>query len=266
MNRRSIANSLVVALLLASIGGCSTMKSIGSSISGLFSGNDGGPDQVNELVGAIEQVYVDSELGKEKVHAAVASLQAIVSADFQGDALTAYAQLEGVVEESEKQAETLRDSVENMKDTADPLFEQWAEDLKTIANVKMRQRSRNRMMATRERYDAIVAAVEPTLAAYDAVNLNLRDHLVFLGNDFNPASVAMIQEDVHALSMEVSDLDAAIDECLITARAYVDSAALPGAAAQDVEGEEPRPVKVSGSSDAPESADPVIDAGARGQG
>ena len=83
------------------------------------------------------------------------------------------------------------------------------------------------MHATRGRYDAIVAAVEPAQVSLDAFNKGLRDHALFLSNDFNPASLAALKDDVKNLSNLASSLDKQFDECLLATRAYIETAALP---------------------------------------
>ena len=83
------------------------------------------------------------------------------------------------------------------------------------------------MRATRSRYEAIVAAVEPAQASLDAFNKGLRDHALFLSNDFNPASLAALKDDVQNLSNLASSLNKQFDECLLATRAYIETAALP---------------------------------------
>ena len=230
--KRTIVKPLVLAFCLAALPACQAIKNFNFD----FLKSSGGPGHVNELVSAIELVYVDSEVAKERAHGAVNALRAIVASDFQGDAVSAYAEYMTAIENSEEQAEKLRDSIEEMKDSSDPVFEQWAEDLKDINSVELRQRSRNRLMETRERYHAIVAAAEPALVSYDAVNHSLRDHALFLGNALNPVAVSEIQGEARALAKRVTELDSEFDACLKAARAYVESAALPVSAAQPLEG------------------------------
>lgn len=221
MSRGTFAKLPAALLLAVAATGCSTIE-------GFFaSSSNRGPAKVNDLVGAIEQVYVDSEVSKESVRGAVDRLQVLASADFKGDAVGAFAEFVESIELSEAQAEKLRDSMDDMKAAAEPVFEKWQRDLKEIASVELRQRSRNRMLATRDRYDAVVAAVEPALEKYDSINVDLRDHEKFLSHDLNPAALSAIQADVAVLVESVTDLDARLDASLIAARAYVDAASLP---------------------------------------
>ena len=182
---------------------------------------------MNDLVGSIERVYVDAELSKEKARAAISELESIAAADFEGDAMAAYGKLMVAIDASSKQADQLRASVEPMKASAKPVFDQWAKDLEEFSSPDMRMRSQVRLEATRQRYDAVVAAVEPAQATYDVFNQGLKDHALFLSNDFNPAALAAIQDDVKNLARLASDLERQLDESLLATRAYVETAALP---------------------------------------
>jgi hypothetical protein len=217
VKQRAFAGSFAVALPLTLVAGC-----------GIFSGDEhAGPSQVGDLVSWVERVYVDSELSKEKVQMAMERLQAIVASEYSGDAVRAYREFVEAVEQSERQARKLRSTVEPMKRSADPVFQQWSLDLLAFKNLEMRHRSQARLEATRERFDAVVATVDPAQTAYEQFNQGLRDHALFLGYDLNPTSVAEVKGDVHALAGLAAELDVKFDECLRAARAYVDSTALP---------------------------------------
>ncbi len=232
----SKTTTLAIAATLLFLPACSLMEKI-------LPDDDGGIGEVSELSAAIERVYVDSELAKKRAQTAVESVEAIVASNFPGEASLAYTQFVELVERSEDQSEQLEDSVEEMKDAAEEVFDEWADQLKMIVNVRMRQQSRRRMLDTRDRYDAIVRAVEPVQASYVSVNQSLKDHVLFLGHDFNPAAVEQVRGAVRDLARQTADFDREVDTCLRAARAFVDASTLPvGANSQG----EPRAVPVSG--------------------
>jgi hypothetical protein len=183
--------------------------------------------EVNELVGAIERVHTNSELAQERVHLAVRELMSLMVFDFSGDAVSAYAAFATAVDESTRHLDELRESIESMKESSEPVFTRWAEDLDSFKSMEMRLRSQSRLKETRERYDAVVSAAELALAGYDTLNVRLCDYSVYLGNDFNASSVAAIQGDVRSLDQVVSALDQRFDQCQEAARVYIDAAALP---------------------------------------
>ena len=215
MNKRNLARSLVVLPLLGAAG-C-----------GVFSGPDTGLSGVDDLLGWIERVHVESEMAKERSHAAIDALRTIAATNFAGEPLAAYNELTQTIDRSLTQANALRTAVQSMKDTAEPVFERWSNDLLAFTSAQMRQRSQARLESTRARYRSILAAVEPAVSSYDAFNNGLRDVQLFLGNDFNQQSVTEIRDDVRGLTTLTGELDRRFDASLLAAQDYIDSASLP---------------------------------------
>lgn len=217
-NRNSAVMLLLLLPLLTTVAGC-----------GVFAKKDKvGPRQVDDLLGRIERVHIECELAEQAVRDALAALHAIVSPDFGGDPVAGYAEFVAAVEESEDHFDDLKAAVEPMKSAAGPFFEQWASNLSGFSSMDMRLRSQARLEATLERYDTIVATVEPTQEKLAVFNKKLRDHVLFLGQDFNAAAVAELSHEVNSLTREADQLDAAFGDCLVAAQDYVRSAAMPG--------------------------------------
>ena len=241
MNKRMIAKTFAVGLLLVAAPACST-------INGLFSGSPQGPNQIDNLVSSIETVYVNSELAKEKVDVAFSKLQTLTSSNFSGDAVAAYQDFVLAVEESEAHAETLAESVEPMKELAGPVFEQWARDLSSYQSTTMRQRSQARLAATRERYDAVVAAVDPAMATFELYNRSLQDHVLYLKNDLNPAALGAVQGEVQQVGKLAVELRDNFSATMVAARNYVDAAALPTTGEPVPARKDPKVLPVGGKS------------------
>ena len=204
---------------------CSVL--IGATSCGMFSKPATGPEQVESFIGWIERVHVDSELAKERALTAVDALQAIMRAKYEGDALVAYDDLVATVEQSERQAGELNSSVDPMISAAEPVFERWEDDLDSFSNPAMRERSEARLEATRARYEAILAVVEPARERLTVLNEGLRDHVVFLANDFNPQAVAAIRGEANKLVTLSLEIEKNLNECLVASREYIENAALP---------------------------------------
>lgn len=219
MNRRNIATSLTMVLPLAFTGGC-----------GAFSG-DSSLTRVDDLVTWIERVHVESEMSKQKAHSAIDALRAIAATEFRGDPVTAYTELSQTIDTSRTQANALRQAVRTMREAAEPLFDRWSSDLLSFSSPQMRQRSQVRLEETRSRYRAILSAVQPAMTSYDAFNNSIRDVQLFLGHDFNRASVGQIRDDVRALTTMTGELDRRFEASLVAAQDYIDASALPMTAA-----------------------------------
>ncbi|MEM8882748.1 MAG: DUF2959 family protein [Planctomycetota bacterium] len=196
-----------------------------------------GPKKVDGLVANIEQVYVEAELCREKSAEAMDLLQVLAAQEFEdGDATKAYAEFVEALAASEKQAEMMRATIEPMKAAAKPVFKQWEDDLKAFSSENMREMSTERLSTTTERFDSIVQWAEKTQEKFDALNMGMKDHALFLHNDLNIAALDLIQDDVRDLVQLVSEIDEGYEETMTAARTYIDATALPlSAAAQRFE-------------------------------
>lgn len=238
MNRSSLTKSLVPLALLLCSSACESVSSGVSGVGNFFESSFSGKKQdglvrVDDLLVRIEQVHVETELSKEGVRESMRALRTLVAPDFGGDALESYGAFVKAIDASEKQAQALRKSVEPMEKTAEEVFAEWAKSLESFSSAEMRERSQLRLENTRERYEAIISAVEPALWAYDAMNRTLRDHALFLNHDFNAAAVTELEGEVDGLMKHASQLDKRFDATLKAAKRYIRSTALRG----QVEGE-----------------------------
>jgi hypothetical protein len=232
--RRTLAKVLAFPSVLIVLGGCGSLGSM-PSFPKFFSEDKDGLNQVDDLVGRIGKVHVECELAKQNLRSAFQKLTSITAPGFRGDAVIAHKELRQEIDLAEKRADLLEDRIDEMKDAAEPFFEEWIASLKGFTNASMRARSQTRLTETRQRYDAIVAAVEPAHASFVAYNERLGDIALFLEHDFNASPD--LTADVEGLTRVGKEADAALDESLRAAEDYVQQAGLPAAPEPVAEGE-----------------------------
>jgi hypothetical protein len=225
LNARPIfsARTLLVPLL-ALIPSC-------AAVGNLFStGADSsvGFVQVDELLNRVEGVHVDCELSGQNVTESMTTLIGMVNPKFQGDSEAAYAELIDAIERSDKQAKGLRERFVPLQKTALAVFDRWQKDVEAIANLSMRKRSEERMEAARARYQNVITRVGPAMVAYEQFNRDLRDHSLYLGNDFNAESVALIEPELRALIASSKAINVQFTECTDACQEYVRKTASKG--------------------------------------
>jgi hypothetical protein len=217
VNPRRFATSTTI--LLGALTGLTACSNLSRSSVGLR--------RVDDLVERIEAVHVECELSKATMHEALDALRLIAVPDFQGDIVEAFAMYTSAIDASEQQAADLRAAVTPMRRSAEPFFAQWEGNLSNFASPTMRERSRERMLASRARYDAIVDSLEPVQTTYDVFNLTLSDIALFLEHDFNASSILGVTGEVRSLDKMAAELDGRFNVCLDAARTYVQNNALP---------------------------------------
>jgi hypothetical protein len=235
VDRRLIVH-LALLVPLVGLGACSSTSFSSFSFS---KKGDSGLSNVDELLTRIEKVQVEALVAKERAHGAYGLLQQTVAPNFRGNAVEQFKSLTESIKASEKQSKTLADTVPALKSAANVVFERWTKDLENFGNTRMRQRSQERMEATREQYETIVRQTVAAQLSLEALNADLNDHALFLGHDFNSESAMVIHDDVAALQPRVAELDGRLDAAIQSAKQYIASRALRGEveAADEVEGD-----------------------------
>jgi uncharacterized protein YaaN involved in tellurite resistance len=216
LTNKARGSALLLALFLP---GC-------ASISDFFSDGPRGPGDVNDLNGSIERVYVDAELAKGTVRDAVGSLEGMMDGDLGEDPAATYTAFVELLDNSEKQAEQLRDSIDPMNANAQRVFKQWEKDLREFTSPTMLKRSEQRMEATRARYEKVREAAERAHQELVQVNKAMRDHALFLGHDLNADSIEAVKTDMREMAGDATKLESSLDRCMESAREYVAASAL----------------------------------------
>lgn len=187
--------------------------------------------RVDHLVTRVEAVHLEAELAKKSVYETILTLRPVV-VPTEGDPAALFQGFMTALAESEERAEELRSTIPPMERSARDVFARWEQDLRAFTNDALRDRSRDRMLTTRMQYDAVVRSAKRASAAFDELNGSLKDISLFLGHDFNPTAIALIQADTLALRDRAQELGAELDRCLVASEQYVASAAPLGVAIQ----------------------------------
>ena len=207
------------------------------------SGRGDGLVQVNDFMTMVERVHTDAELAAQKVHEASEQFSTILAFNFDEPPVAAYNRFGAAVDAETQQLKQFRTSIDAMKRAAEPVFKKWAADLETFDSFEMRTRSQNRLMETRKRYEAILAAAQPAEQAYSTFDKKMRDYATFLSHDFNEAAVAMLRGDEGGVKDGAVALNGHFDACQLAAREYVQASAMPSAPAQPEPAAERAPAK-----------------------
>jgi hypothetical protein len=214
--KRSASVRLLAPLALLGLGSCSGLA---------FSKDSSGLEGVDRLLSHVERTQVEALVAKERAQEALDALRILVAPEFRGEPAAAHEVYVGSVEASEDQADALQDSVKPLKRTGEKVFERWAEDLESFGNIAMRQRSQERLEATRQRYDAVLSAAVSAQLAYDGFNGDLHDHALFLEHDFNTTSVALIAGEQESLRNRGRELGKRLDVLAAACQSYLEFSA-----------------------------------------
>ncbi len=209
---------LALALPLAGLVSCAS----------LFSSPDNSLTMADSLLDRVERMHVESVLSRERMKEALVSLRAIVSPDFEGDALASFALFVDAVDRSEEQQRRLSGSVGPMERSANKAFEAWSGNVQAIGSESLKRHGKGRLLESKERYDTILESLVPAQETYAQFNARLRDHALFLGLDYTASAVSELGQEVSELLDLARSLDSQFRACEEAAETYVRESALRG--------------------------------------
>ena len=129
-----------------------------------------------------------------------------------GDTRRIHKDLTKAIENTLKRREDVRKKVAAMENEAHTFFAEWTESLDTISSESLRQRSKERLDATRHRYGKILSEGRRAGADFEPLMGGLRDQVIYLGYDLNPSAVASLESDAAQLNAQAKTLFAGIEK------------------------------------------------------
>jgi Protein of unknown function (DUF2959) len=214
-----------------------------------------GIQQLDELLGRVERVHLESELCHQRAGTAIKALQVVLSGQGQADLATTFAELQTAARASEEQSYRLRAATGPLKAAGEAHFARWTNDLSSFSSPALRQRSQERMDSARANLDAVLMALAPAQASLEVYNKSIKDLTLFLGNDLSSASVAAIEPDVHGLVDQAIGVDQKLLLTLQACKRYVETHS-PAAGLQGNVAEAPQQPEAKGLMEAPSSSKP----------
>lgn len=152
---------------------------------------------------------------QEQFRSAYERFQALTGYD-GGDVEEVYRDLADELERSEEKAQAVRERIDGVEEVAGDLFAEWESELERIQSRDLRRRSAERLGETRERYEAMHAAMRRAESRMEPVITAFRDQVLFLKHNLNARAIASLQGTVVSVEGDVKrlldELDASIRE------------------------------------------------------
>ena len=134
---------------------------------------------------------------------------------FQGGNLEkVYSSLNRDYERSVERANTVRKRVKDVEAVSADLFKEWEQEIKEISSADLRDKSRQQLRETRQRYEELHSALKRAEQSMDPVLTRLHDQVLFLKHNLNAAAIASLKGESTNIQTEIGklldDMNAAI--------------------------------------------------------
>ncbi|SHJ98376.1 Protein of unknown function [Malonomonas rubra DSM 5091] len=157
------------------------------------------------LVDRVEAARDSQMETKEQFSSALEQFKSVLAFD-GGELETKYNDLKWVLEDSEKQAEDVRERIAAVEDVAEALFNEWEDELDQYSSASMRRSSENQLKQTRSQYYKLIGAMKKAETKIDPVLNPLRDQVLFLKHNLNARAISSLQAELGSIETDVSRL------------------------------------------------------------
>lgn len=123
-----------------------------------------------------------------------------------GDLEKKYDKLSAEYDDSQKQADEVKDRIRKVEEVADSLFDEWKREIGEYQNPDYRAQSERELRETKQRYTQLLKAMQRAASAMDPVLLKFRDQVLFLKHNLNARALGSLKGTADTLQGDVTRL------------------------------------------------------------
>lgn len=132
-----------------------------------------------------------------------------------------YETLSRELERSEDKAKRVHDRIKAVRDVSEDLFNEWRKELGKYADRSLRAESERDLRATKQRADAVIAAMARAEARIKPVLTPLRDRVLFLKHNLNARAIGALGKELATMRGDVDSLVAGLDAAIREADTFI---------------------------------------------
>jgi len=185
-----------------------------------------GKHKRNLLVERVEEARDSQEGAKEQFKTALDRFTAVVG--FEGGDLEAkYDELRAELDDSEAQAQAVRERIADVQEVARALFDEWEDELDQYTDDELRLSSEIQLRDTQKRFAVLLRAMKRAEAKMDPILAAFRDQVLFLKHNLNARAVASLQDKAAVLEADIAALIKEMEASIREADAFINAMGQP---------------------------------------
>jgi len=118
-------------------------------------------------------------------------------------------------------AEAVRKRVKDVETVAEDLFTEWEKEIQQISTASLRDSSREKLAATKRKYEEMHRALQQAEQSMDPVLRLLNDYVLFLKHNLNAAAVASLKGEAMNITTEINRLVEAMNLAIARADEFI---------------------------------------------
>lgn len=210
--KRSL-NAAIILWLVAAVFGC---RSIYYDTMAKF-----GYQKRDLLVKSIQKALETQKDTKEQLQTTLEKFSALTGFS-GGDLEDTYNKLKSELEDSQKEAQRLKDHISDVEEVAGDMFDEWESELSEYHDRELRSKSRAALQKTKSRYRTLITSMKKVEKKIDPVLIPLEDRVLFLKHNLNAKAIASLDQDLKSIKTDASSLIEAIQSSTDEANSFLD--------------------------------------------
>ena len=172
------------------------------------------------FVDRIEESLEVQKEGQAQFESALEQFKATV--DFDGGGLeNAYNLFNDEYEESEEAANAISEHISAVESAADPLFEEWSNELYLYTSPSLRRASERQYKSTQKKYQRLLASMRRVEESMQPVLATMRDNVLFLKHNLNARAIDTLKGELGSINRDVSKLVKNMQRSIAEAEAFI---------------------------------------------
>ncbi|RJR32387.1 MAG: DUF2959 domain-containing protein [Desulfobacteraceae bacterium] len=123
-----------------------------------------------------------------------------------GELEEVYNKIKADYEESEEQAASVRERINNVQQIAADLFKEWEGEIQQISDPALREKSRRSLQGSRQNYARLEKAMKRAEASMTPVLKRHQDQVLYLKHNLNAQAIGSLKQEVGAIEVDVKKL------------------------------------------------------------
>jgi hypothetical protein len=123
-----------------------------------------------------------------------------------GDLEKTYDRLKADFDRSEKRATAVRERIDKVETVASDLFKEWEKEIAEMESSKLASQSREKLRATREKYESLHAAMQRAEGSMEPVLKQFRDQVLYLKHNLNAQAIGALKGETLDIEKEIQQL------------------------------------------------------------
>lgn len=140
-----------------------------------------------------------------------------------GDLQAKYEALSAQYDESKAAADEVSARINKVETVAFDLFAEWEDELKQYQNAQLRADSRQKLIATKRQFDALVRTMRKAERKMPPVLRALHDNVLYLKHNLNAKAIGALTGEFNGLQSDINNLVRDMDQAIAESNQFIQS-------------------------------------------